>query len=226
MVPESSPNIEIGDVVEMRFAHKSVKGPFVVEIFPVKERDKITMMVSKAGSTLAQDYQRRILARAAATGADQPTDIALWKALPFDRAIKIVRGNGKRQMAVFSDPYCAACQAFEQTLQQIDDVTLYVFMLPVIRPDKTNQSKSVWCSPDRAKAWTDLTLNRKVPEAAPDCDNPVDSLMALIQPIGIRATPTMVFENGQRGQGNMLASVLRERLARAETAGGRQASAN
>ena len=74
-------------------------------------------------------------------------------------------------------------------------------------------------------AWTDLALNKKVPEAAPACDNPVDSLMALIEPIGIRATPTVIFENGQRGQGNMLASVLRERLARAET-GGRQASAN
>ncbi len=225
MVPESNQNIGVGDVVEMRFAHKGVKGAFVAEIFPVKERDKITTMVAKAGSPLAQDYTRRIVARAAASGADQPVDIALWKGLPFDRAIKIVRGNGKREMAVFSDPYCAACQAFEQTLQQIDDVTLYVFMLPVIRPDKMNQSKSVWCSPDRAKAWTDLTLNKKVPEAAPACDNPVDSLMALIQPIGIRATPTMIFSNGQRGQGNMQVSALQERLARAESVS-RHASAN
>lgn len=224
MVPESNQNIGIGDVVEMRFAHKSVKGAFVAEIFPVKERDKITTMVAKAGSTLAQDYTRRIVARAAASGANQPADIALWKSLPFDRAIKIVRGNGKREMAVFSDPYCTACQAFEQTLQQIDDVTLYVFMLPVIRPDKMSQSKSVWCSPDRAKAWTELTLNKKVPEAAPACDNPVDALMALIQPIGIRATPTMIFSNGQRGQGNMQVSALQERLARAESS--RQAGAN
>lgn len=135
-----------------------------------------------------------------------------FEALPLDRAVKIVRGNGKRVAAMFSDPYCPACQAFEQTLQQVDDFTLYVFMFPVIRPEKIDHSKSIWCSPDRSGAWLDLALRKKVPVAPPTCDNPVESIVQLGQSIGVRATPTMFFENGERVQGGMPLAQLRARL--------------
>lgn len=134
-----------------------------------------------------------------------------FESLPLDQAVKIVRGNGRRVAAMFSDPYCPACQSFEQTLQQMDDMTLYVFMFPVIRPEKIDDSRSVWCSADRAKAWLDLALRKKAPAAA-SCDNPVDSLVALGQTIGVRATPTLFFENGERQQGGMSAADLRTRM--------------
>jgi len=74
-----------------------------------------------------------------------------FDSLPLDLAVKVQRGNGKRVMAMFSDPYCPACRQFETTLAQIDDVTIYVFMYPVIRPENADHSRAVWCSPDRAK---------------------------------------------------------------------------
>ena len=138
-----------------------------------------------------------------------------FDALPLDKAVKIVRGNGKRVMAMFSDPYCPACQSFEQTLQSIDDLTLYVFMFPVIRPERIDHSRSVWCSPDRAKAWLDLALRKKAPEAPPTCDNPVDANVSLGQSIGVRATPTVIFENGERVQGGLPANALKVRLDQA-----------
>ena len=134
-----------------------------------------------------------------------------FEALPLNQAVKIVRGNGKRVAAMFSDPYCPACQSFEQTLQQVDDLTLYVFMFPVIRPERIEDSKSVWCAPDRAKAWLDLALRKKAPSPA-TCDNPVESIVALGQSIGVRATPTLFFENGERHQGGMSLSDLRTRM--------------
>ena len=134
-----------------------------------------------------------------------------FEALPLNQAVKIVRGNGKRVAAMFSDPYCPACQSFEQTLQQVDDLTLYVFMFPVIRPERIDDSKSVWCAPDRAKAWLDLALRKKAPSPA-TCDNPVESIVALGQSIGVRATPTLFFENGERHQGGMSLSDLRSRM--------------
>ena len=134
-----------------------------------------------------------------------------FESLPFNQAVKIVRGNGKRVAAMFSDPYCPACQSFEQTLQQVDDMTLYVFMFPVIRPERMDESKSVWCSSDRAKAWLDLAL-RKRPPAQATCDNPLESIVALGQSIGVRATPTLFFENGERQQGGMSAKDLHARL--------------
>jgi thiol:disulfide interchange protein DsbC len=146
-----------------------------------------------------------------------------FDALPLDKAVKIVRGNGKRVAAMFSDPYCPACQSFEQTLQQVDDLTLYVFMFPVIRPERIDDSKSIWCAPDRSKAWLDLALRKKAPVAA-TCDNPVESIVALGQSIGVRATPTLFFENGERQQGGMAANDLRTRMDLAAKEG-RQAKA-
>ena len=134
-----------------------------------------------------------------------------FDSLPLDRAVKIVRGNGKRVLAMFSDPYCPACQSFEQTLQQVDDVTLYVFMFPVIRPERIDESKSVWCASDRAKAWLDFALRKKAPAPA-TCDNPVESIVALGQSLGVRATPTLFFENGERQQGGMQLADLRTRI--------------
>jgi thiol:disulfide interchange protein DsbC len=134
-----------------------------------------------------------------------------FDSLPLNQAVKIVRGNGKRVAAMFSDPYCPACQSFEQTLQQVDDMTLYVFMFPVIRPERIDESKSVWCSPDRAKAWLDLALRKKAPAPA-TCANPVDSIVALGQSIGVRATPTLFFENGERQQGGMSPTDLKTKM--------------
>ncbi|MBK8063362.1 MAG: DsbC family protein [Betaproteobacteria bacterium] len=144
-----------------------------------------------------------------------------FDSLPLDQAVKIVRGNGKRVMAMFSDPYCPACQSFEQVLQQVDDLTLYVFMFPVIRPERADHSKSVWCSPDRAKAWLDLALRKKVSGASPACDNPVEKIVNLGQTIGVRATPTVFFQNGERVQGGLPIAALRARLE--EASGARQA---
>lgn len=137
-----------------------------------------------------------------------------FDSLPLDHAVKIVRGNGRRVAAMFSDPYCPACQAFEQTLQRVDDITLYVFMFPVIRPERIDHSRSIWCSPDRAKAWLDLALRKKAPSAPATCDNPVDSNVELGQSIGVRATPTLFFENGERVQGGMPLAQLIARLDR------------
>ena len=56
-----------------------------------------------------------------------------FETLPLDLAVKVQRGNGKRVLAMFSDPYCPACRQFERNLAKIDDITVYVFMYPVIR---------------------------------------------------------------------------------------------
>ena len=122
-----------------------------------------------------------------------------FDALPLEQAVKIQRGNGKRVMAMFSDPYCPACKSFERTLQEVDDITIYVFMFPVIRPELAEQSKAVWCSPDRAKAWLDVALRGKPPAAKPACANPVEKNLELGRSLGVNSTPTLVLGNGERG---------------------------
>jgi thiol:disulfide interchange protein DsbC len=126
-----------------------------------------------------------------------------FDALPLEQAVKIQRGSGKRVLAMFSDPYCPACRQFEQTLQKVDDITIYVFMFPVIRPELAEQSKQVWCSPDRAKAWLDVALRGKPPTASPSCPNPVEKNLDLGHTLGVNSTPTLVLANGERVTGGL-----------------------
>ena len=135
-----------------------------------------------------------------------------FDALPLEQAVKIQRGNGKRVMAMFSDPYCPACKQFEQTLQQVDDITIYVFMFPVIRPELAEQSKAVWCSPDRAKAWLDVALRGKPPAAKPACANPVEKNLELGRSLGVNSTPTLILASGERVTGSLAKSDLTDLL--------------
>ena len=51
-----------------------------------------------------------------------------FSTLPLDQAIKVVKGNGKRTLAVFSDPDCPYCQQLEKELASVTDVTVYTFL--------------------------------------------------------------------------------------------------
>jgi len=135
-----------------------------------------------------------------------------FASLPLDQAVKIQRGNGKRVLAMFSDPHCPYCKAFEKTLQQVDNVTIYVFMFPVIHPELADQSRAVWCSPDRSKAWLDLALNGNPPQASPSCANPVEKNLELGRRLGVSATPTLIFADGERVSGLLQLADLTEQL--------------
>jgi thiol:disulfide interchange protein DsbC len=135
-----------------------------------------------------------------------------FDALPLSQAVKIQRGNGKRVLAMFSDPYCPYCQQFEKTLAQMDDVTVYVFMYPVIRPELAEHSKAVWCAPDKAKAWLDLALRGKPATVSAACETPVEKNLELGKKLGVNSTPTLIFANGERISGGLSAGDLREML--------------
>lgn len=119
--------------------------------------------------------------------------------LPLDIAIKQVRGNGKRVVAIFADPFCPYCRRLDQGLAQVQDATIYTFLYPIIRKDESPQMAArIWCSADRARAYYDFMLNNKEPGTASDCKAPLDRWLALGQKLGIRATPVSFVPNGQR----------------------------
>lgn len=137
-----------------------------------------------------------------------------WSQLPLELAIKVQRGNGKRAVAMFTDPYCPYCRRLEQTLLQIDDIAVYVFMYPVIRPEAADHSRAAWCSKDRAKAWLELAANDrpKIPAASPNCPNPVDKTVELGRALRVNGTPTLFFPNGERSSSGMGVAELRAKL--------------
>lgn len=122
-----------------------------------------------------------------------------FDALPFDKAIKVVKGNGKRRIAVFSDPDCPFCRKLEKDLEGVDNVTIYTFLYPIegLHPDATAKAKAIWCAPDRAKAWSDMMLRNTLPKNNGKCKNPVDEIVALGQKLRISGTPTIIFSDGR-----------------------------
>ena len=122
-----------------------------------------------------------------------------FDALPFELAIKTVRGNGKRVVAIFADPYCPYCKVLDKALRQVDNVTLYTFLYPILREvESPKMARQIWCAPDRSKAYFDFMLNNKPPAGAANCDAPIEQWKALGQKLGVRATPTSFVPSGQR----------------------------
>jgi thiol:disulfide interchange protein DsbC len=136
--------------------------------------------------------------------------------LPLNQAFKIVRGKGTRQLAYFSDPRCPYCRKFDQEIVKMDDVTVHVFMLPIISPESAPLSRAVWCSPDRAKAWLDLMLNDVKPTANGNCPNPIERNLELGKKLRVNGTPTLVFVDGQRMSGWRPAPQLSKMLDEAQ----------
>ncbi len=135
--------------------------------------------------------------------------------LPFDQAIKVVKGNGSRKMAVFSDVDCPFCKRLEQNeLSNITDVTIYTFLMPLdqLHPDAANKSKAIWCAADRTKAWQDWIFNGQLPKKASNCDVPLDKVAALAKKLGVTSTPTIFFADGKRMLGAYPASEIEKTL--------------
>ena len=118
--------------------------------------------------------------------------------LPLELAIKQVRGSGKRVVAIFADPFCPYCKSLDRALLREDDITIYTFLFPILRPESADKSRAIWCAPDRAKAYYDFMLNGRDPALAAVCEAPVDKWLALGRRIGVKATPTSFTAGGQR----------------------------
>lgn len=134
--------------------------------------------------------------------------------LPLNDAVKMVKGNGERKIAVFSDPNCPYCHKLEEELKSVDNVTVYTFLFPILSPDSTVKSKSIWCSTDRAKAWTGWMLDRRAPSAPGTCDTTVLSHnLELGRSLRITGTPTVFLADGRRLPGAVTADRLEKEMS-------------
>jgi thiol:disulfide interchange protein DsbC len=135
--------------------------------------------------------------------------------LPLNSALKQVKGDGKRVIAVFEDPNCGFCKRLRQTtLKDLDNVTIYTFLYNILSPDSFEKSKNVWCAPDRVKAWDDWVINGKPAPAAPaNCESPNEKVLELGQKLHITGTPAIFFADGSRIPGAVDQKTLEAKLA-------------
>jgi thiol:disulfide interchange protein DsbC len=140
-----------------------------------------------------------------------------FDALPLKDAFTVVRGNGKRKMAVFEDPNCGYCKRFERDLQKVSDVTIYMFLYPILSPDSTDKSKNVWCTKDKGKTWQDMMVrDQSAPVAKGSCDTAaIDRNLAFGKKHRITGTPTIFFADGSRVPGAIASAQVEKQLTEA-----------
>ena len=135
--------------------------------------------------------------------------------LPLKDAFTIVRGDGKRKIAVFEDPNCGYCKRFESDLQQVNNVTISLFLYPILSADSAEKSRNIWCAKDKTKAWMDWMVRDVTPAPAlAKCD--ASALMRNVE-LGkkhrITGTPTLIFADGTRVPGAINAEQVEKYLA-------------
>ncbi|WP_323011825.1 thioredoxin fold domain-containing protein [Castellaniella sp.] len=134
-----------------------------------------------------------------------------FDSLPLERAIRQVKGTGARQIAVFEDPNCGYCKQLHQTLESIDDVTVYTFLYPILSPDSNTKSRDIWCASDPAATWKSWMVRGEVPATA-DCSTPIDENLALGRQLNVRGTPAIFFADGSRVNGALPLDALKQKL--------------
>jgi thiol:disulfide interchange protein DsbC len=145
---------------------------------------------------------------------DKLTAVA-FDSLPTKDAFTIVRGNGKRRLAVFEDPNCGYCKQFERELQKVDNITISMYLFPVLGPNSMEKSRGIWCAKDKGKTWLDFMVrDQPVPPAAASCDTTALARnLELGKKYRITGTPTLVFTDGSRVPGAIGAAQVEKYLA-------------
>lgn len=105
----------------------------------------------------------------------------------------------RHTITVFTDIDCGYCRKLheEMAAYHAKGIRVRYLMFPRSGIDSPSYDKavSVWCAEDRNEA---LTRAKRGQDPAPKkCANPVQRHMALGQSIGVRGTPSIVFEDGR-----------------------------
>ncbi|WP_231970448.1 DsbC family protein [Polynucleobacter necessarius] len=135
-----------------------------------------------------------------------------WADLNTANAFKTVRGNGSRQIAVFADPNCGYCKRLEKSLLQLDNVTIYTYLIPILSADSTHKAKQIWCSSDASKTYIDWMVNGVPPAGKMDCNTPLDKNLNIAKSYGITGTPTIFFTDGSRFPGAVQIADIEKKL--------------
>jgi thiol:disulfide interchange protein DsbC len=136
----------------------------------------------------------------------------VWSELQLENAIVFKRGDGTRKLAVFADPRCGFCKRFEADLAQVTDVTVYLFLTPVLGQASTELAAKVWCASNQSEAWLDLMLKGQSPQNDGSCKTPIPKNVEFANAKRITGTPTTVWSNGIRRPGAMKLAEIEQTL--------------
>ena len=134
--------------------------------------------------------------------------------LPLKNAIVREKGNAQNALFVFTDPRCPFCKKLEAELAQLTDVLIYTFLTPLtsLHPDAKELSARIWCAKNQGKALEDVMIKGTEIESKAQCTTPLTENEKLMAELGIKGTPTLFFENGERVTGALSSQAIKEKF--------------
>jgi thiol:disulfide interchange protein DsbC len=144
-----------------------------------------------------------------------------FSSLPLKDALVIKQGSGMRRIAVFGDPNCGYCKRFERDLANLQDVTIYTFLYPILGPDSSAKSRDIWCAKDNGKVWRAWMVDGVTPpKNMGACDTAaLERNVVFGKKHRVQGTPAVVFEDGTRIPGAIPLERLEKNLAAASKKG-------
>jgi thiol:disulfide interchange protein DsbC len=138
-----------------------------------------------------------------------------FAALPLKDAIVWKQGSGERKLVVFADPNCGYCKKFETEMQQVKDVTVYTFLIPILGGDSPDKARNLWCAKDSSAAWRDWMIKgAAAPRSMGTCDSSaLQRNLAMAKKYRVTGTPALVFEDGKRIPGALPPAEVEKQLA-------------
>ncbi len=116
----------------------------------------------------------------------------------------------KRYITVFTDIDCGYCRKLHNEVPELNAAGIQVRYLAFPRAgigsDSFAKYESVWCNDDQRTALTSAKAGKKV--ASAKCENPIAETYKLGQEVGVRGTPTIIFDDGTVAPGFVPAADL------------------
>jgi len=130
--------------------------------------------------------------------------------MPVADAITVMRGDGRRELSVFTDPACGYCRELERHLRELTNVTIRYYLLPF---QGESLPLAIWCAKDRPAAYAAAMAGSvTAPDAKGPCAHPLERNRLLASRLRVGATPTLLFADGTMVPGLLTAEELESRL--------------
>jgi len=122
--------------------------------------------------------------------------------------------ESNRSITVFTDISCGYCRRLHSELDTLLEEGVRVRYLLFPRAGLGTQAhkdlESVWCADDPQAAMTNAKAGGTIEPKS--CENPIESHVALAERIGLRGTPLIYLDNGERVPGYREATSLAESI--------------
>jgi len=136
------------------------------------------------------------------------------KDVPTSQMIVFGPDKPKRYITVFTDIDCGYCRKLHKEVGELTDAGIQVRYLAFPRAGVGSESHkkyvSVWCNDDQQSALTAAKSGQPVAPAS--CDNPIEDTYKLGVQVGVRGTPTIIFDDGTVRPGYVPSATLIKQL--------------